>query len=83
MEIKKETTIIPMTTDGKPLHEGDKVVFSAEGKCFCGKFLGISARGAVRFECIISGGPATFNVMPRSIKSIYLAQITVNREVAG
>lgn len=83
MEIKKETTIIPMTTDGKPLHEGDKVVFTAEGKCFCGKFLGISSRGAVMFDGIIADEKVRFNIMPRSIKSIYLAHITVNREVAG
>ena len=83
MEIKKETKIIPMTTDGKPLHEGDKVVFSAEGRCFCGKFLGISKRGAVMVECIIAGEKPTFNVMPRSIKHIYMAQITVDCEVAG
>lgn len=83
MEIKKETTIIPMTTDNKPLHEGDKVVFTAEDKCFCGKFLGISKKGAVMFEGIIAGEKVTFNVMPRSIKHIYLAEITVDCEVSG
>lgn len=75
MEIKKEITVNPMTTDGKILENGDEVVFIAEGKSFVGIYLGINKRGAVMFSTYFGDEPITFNVMPRSIAAIYKARI--------
>lgn len=77
MEIKKEITINPMTTDGKILEYGDSVVFNAEGRCFAGKYMGMSSRGAVMFNSVIDDVLVQFNVMPRSITTIYKAEIKV------
>lgn len=81
MEIKKEITVNPMTTDGKVLEYGDAVVFNAEGRCFAGMFNGINKRGAATFVTVIAGEEVTFNVMPRSIKTIYKAEIKVEDSV--
>lgn len=81
MEIKKEITVNPMTTDGKILEYGDSVVFNAEGRCFAGKYMGMSSRGAVMFEGVIADNKVLFNVMPRSIKTIYKAEIKVEDSV--
>lgn len=75
MEIKKEITANPMTTDGKILEYGDSVVFNADGKCLAGIYKGMSKRGAVMFDGIIANEKVTFNVMPRSITAIYKAEI--------
>lgn len=77
MEIKKEITVNPMTTDGKVLENGDEVVFIAEGRGFAGIYLGINKRGAVMFSTFFGDEPITFNVMPRSITDIYKAEINV------
>ena len=80
MEIKKEITVNPMTTDGKVLECGDKVIFTAEDKCFAGIYKGISKRGAVMFDGVIAGTEVTFNVLPRSIMTIYKAEIKVEED---
>jgi hypothetical protein len=77
MEIKKEITVNPMTTDGKIIEYGDAVVFNAEGRCFAGIYKGISPRGAIMLSGIVSDAPVRFNVMPRSITTIYKAEIKV------
>lgn len=33
MEIKRETTVMVLTTDGKEIREGNYVVFNASGRC--------------------------------------------------
>ena len=75
MKIEKVTTVNPMTTDGKVLNVGDKVIFNACGQCFAGIFQGISKRGAVQLKGVIAGFDVSFNVMPSSIDAIYKAEI--------
>jgi hypothetical protein len=82
MEIKKAITFNPITTDGKILEYGDSVVFNAEGRCFAGIYRGISNRGAVMFDGVIAGTEVTFNVLPRSIMTIYKAEIKVEEDDA-
>lgn len=77
MEIKKITQQIVGTTDGKEIHIDDVVVFNTTGGCFVGTYQGISKKGALMFDGVISNYPATFNVMPKSISAIYLADIKV------
>ena len=77
MEIKKITQQIVKTTDGKEIHTDDAVVFNTSCGCFTGKFYGISKKGALMFNGIISNYPVMFNVMPKSISAIYLADIKV------
>ena len=42
MEIKKETTVMVLTTDKKEIRKGDYVVFNASGRCHAGHCCGIS-----------------------------------------
>ena len=81
MEIKKEITVNPMTTDGEVLAYGDEVIFNAEGRCFAGVYKGISSRGAVMFEGVICSEIVMFNVMPKSIVEIFKANISVEEGV--
>ena len=80
MKIKRETTVIVLTTDGKVIHKGDCVVFNAYGRCHAGYFAGISKKGALIFESVISGTNVTFNVMPKCIETIYMAEIKLSSE---
>ena len=80
MEIKRETTVTVLTTDGKEINEGDYVVFNASGRCHAGHFVGISKKGALIFESVISGTNVTFNVMPKCIETIYMAEIKLSVE---
>lgn len=75
MQIKKETTISAMATDNQVINEGDTVVFEAIGKCFTGTFLGFGRNGALRFKSVLFDSEVTFNVMPNSIKRIYVANV--------
>ena len=77
MEIKKVTQQIVETTDGKEIHIVDVVVFNTTGGCFVGTYQGISKKGALMFDGVISNSIVTFNVMPKSISAIYLADIKV------
>ena len=65
MEIKRETTVTVLTTDGKEINEGDYVVFNASGRCNAGHFAGISKKGALIFDSVIYGTDVTFHVMPK------------------
>ena len=80
MEIKRETTVMVLTTDGKEIHNGDYVVFNASGRCHAGNFAGISKKGALIFESVISGADVTFHVMPKCIETIYKASIKLSAE---
>ena len=77
MEIKKITQQIVETTDGKEIHIDDVVVFNTTGGCFVGTYQGISKKGALMFDGVISNSHVAFNVMPKSISAIYLADIKV------
>lgn len=78
MELKKETTISVLTTDGKKIGVGDTVVFNLEDRCCAGVYLGIGKKGALMFQSKIVGTNVRFHVMPRSIKEIYLADVKVD-----
>ena len=72
-----------LTTDGKVIHNGDYVVFNASGRCHAGHFAGISKKGALIFESVISGTNVTFHVMPKCIETIYKAEIKLPAESEG
>ena len=80
MEIKRETTVMVLTTDGKVIHNGDCVVFNASGRCHAGHFAGISKKGALIFESVIFRTDVTFHVMPKCIETIYMAEIKLSAE---
>ena len=81
MQIKKETVISVLTTSGEVINAGDTVVFNFEDKCCV--YLGLSDRGALKFKGKIADTDVTFHVMPRSIKEIYKADVTVHQGVAS
>ena len=80
MEIKIETTVMVRTTDKKEIHKGDYVVFNAYGRCHAGYFAGISKKGALIFDSVISETNVTFHVMPKCIETIYKASIKLSAE---
>lgn len=45
--------------------------------------MGLSDRGALKFKGKIADTDVTFHVMPRSIKEIYKADVTVHQGVAS
>ena len=77
MVIERITTVSPKTTDGQVIEKGDTVVFNADGKCFAGVYMGMSQRGAMRFKGKIVGASVDFNIMPKSIESIYKGEVNV------
>lgn len=83
MEVSKVTEVIIKTSSGDRINEGDVVVFECAGKSYCGKYRGLSKKGALKFEAILSGEKVTFNVLPRSVEKIYKSQIVVNGGVAS
>ena len=80
MEIKRETTVMVLTTDKKEIHKGDYVVFNASGRCNAGHFAGISKKGALIFDSVISGTNVTFNVKKKKKETIYMASIKLSEE---
>ena len=80
MEIKRETTVMVLTTDGKEIHKGDYVVFNAYGRCHAGHFAGISKKGALICDSVIYETNVTFHVMPKCIETIYKAEIKLSEE---
>lgn len=83
MQIKKETVISVLTTRGETIRVGDTVVFNAEGKCYTGVYMGLTDRGALKFKGKIAGTDVTWNVMPKSIKEIYKADVEVKNDEFG
>lgn len=83
MQIKKETVIFVQTSSGETINIGNTVVFNFDDKCCVGVYLGFSDRGALKFKGKIADTDVTFHVMPRSIKEIYKADVTVHQGVAS
>ena len=78
MEVRKETKVSAITTDGKEMELGKTYVFEvSEGKCYAGGFNGFTEKGALKFASCLNDFLVTFNIMPTSILSIYEAEIEV------
>lgn len=80
MEIKTEISKKIFTADGTEIHEGDVVVFVAEGREFVGEYKGISKRGALMFHGVMENDGVRYNVMPRSITEIRFADVNIREE---
>lgn len=83
MQIKKETVISVLTTNGETINVGDTVIFNFDDKCCVGVYLGLSDLGALKFKGKISGTNVTWNVMPKSIKEICKADVKVKNDEFG
>lgn len=71
MQIKKELVISAVDDNGQALVEGKTYLFDIEeGKSLCGKYIGITKRGALSFESLLSSVLIVFNIMPSSIMAI-------------
>ena len=71
MEIKRELVMKAVDENGKELVVGKRYTFDVEeGKCLTGVYTGITKRGALSFESVLSGSLVAFNVMPKSILKI-------------
>lgn len=73
MEIVKRQVIDVNTTDGKKLEVGTNVYLNALGYVILGTFKGISKKGALMFDGIGKFTDVTFNIMPKSIEEMYIA----------
>lgn len=76
MEIKKEVKVSMLSTDNKEINVGDTVVFVVNDKCHFGTFKGFGDRSVLIFE----GLGCEYKVMPKTIKSIYLADIDIKED---
>ena len=83
MQIKKETVIFVQTSSGETINIGNTVVFNFDDKCCVGVYMGLSDRGALKFKGKIADTDVTYHVMPRSIKEIYKADVTVHQGVTS
>lgn len=73
METIKRTVFEIKTTDGKPVEIGTEVYLKACGYVIIGTFDGISKKGAWKFKGVGKFADATFNIMPKSIEEMYIA----------
>lgn len=83
MKVEKKTTIAALTTDGAEISAGDTVIFNSSGKCHVGVFLGFGKKGSLRFSGKIPGTGIAFNVLPKSIDAIYMADVQVDTGFNG
>ena len=83
MQIKKETVIFVQTSSGETINIGNTVVFNFDDKCCVGVYMGLSDRGALKFKGKIADTDVTYHVMPRSIKEIYKADVTVHQGITS
>lgn len=70
MEIKRETVTRVMIDEDTTLLQGDTVKFFANNTCNFGTFVGVTKRGALKFEAKVDGVSFEFKVMPKSIDEI-------------
>lgn len=73
METIKRTVVEVNTTDGKPVEIGTEVYLKACGYVMVGTYDGLAKRGAWKFKGIGKFADVTFNIMPKSIEEMYIA----------
>lgn len=80
MRVEKETVIKVLTTDNQVLNVGDQVALTTtDNKALFGKYIGLTVKGALEFRFYDNEQDFTFRVMPKSIVSIYKADIKLLR----
>ena len=76
MQIKKITTINVLDDNNEVMEVGKTYAFDIEeGRCLIGVYQGLTKRGALKFESIVSGSLVTFNVMPKVIVGIKRVEV--------
>lgn len=76
MQIKKITTINVMDDNNEVMQVGKTYAFDVnEGKCYIGIYNGLTQRGALKFDSIVSGALVNFTVMPSVIKGIKKVEV--------
>lgn len=73
METIKRTVVEIKTTDDKPVEIGTEVYLKACGYVIIGTFNGIAKKGAWKFKGVGKFADVTFNIMPKSIEEMYIA----------
>jgi len=77
MEIKTEVTRTFLTSDGKALQVGQKVIYDTiDGKCYSGIFNGIGKQGNLEFKSLIKKD-VYFGVRPTNIATLFVANIDI------
>ena len=80
METIKRTVVEVNTTDGKSVWIGTEVYLKACGYVIIGTFDGIAKKGAWKFKGIGKFADVTFNIMPKSIEEMYIADSSMFAE---
>ena len=70
MEKNTKTTVTLVADDKETIEVGDLLIFQVDNKICIGHFQGIAKRGALMFRGI-GQLSKNYNIMPKSIKSIY------------
>lgn len=81
METIKRMVVEINTTDGKHVEPGTKVYLKACGHVIIGAFDGIAKKGAWKFKGVGKFTDVTFNIMPKSIEEMYLADSSLFAEM--
>lgn len=81
METIKRTVVEVKTTDGNPVEVGTEVYLKACGYVIIGTFDGIAKKGAWKFKGIGMISDVTFNIMPKTIEKMYLADSSLFAEI--
>lgn len=81
METIKRQVVEVKTTDGKLLEVGTEVYLKACGYVIIGTFDGIAKKGAWKFKGVGKFTDVTFNIMPKSIEEMYLADSSLFSEI--
>lgn len=69
----KRTVVEVKTSDCKPVEVGTEVYLKACGHVIIGTFDGIAKKGAWKFKGVGKFTDVTFNIMPKSIEKMYIA----------
>lgn len=75
MNIIKETKTYFKTTDGHELKPYDEVIYTAQGKAFYGKFMGITERCDLKFKYNLGVKDFEWAVKPSTIDTIYVVSV--------
>lgn len=76
MQIQKITTTNVLDDNNEVMEVGKTYAFDIEeGRCLIGVYQGLTKRGALSFESIVSGALVSFNVMPKVIKGIKKVEV--------
>lgn len=72
METIKKQIVLVNDSNGDLVEIGTKVIMLVDGKVLAGIFNGVTKRGSWSFNGIANFSDVTYNILPKSIKAMYI-----------